>query len=245
MSKPLDLDTIKARLAAACPGPWKGFTFRRPIDGNCYVIVREDDPHVIAATLVPQYGDNDTAVMLLHAREDMDALVAEVERLRQTLDATEKECDQWHDAALDRRQALHDAGALRTGVYLALSPEGGVNGWRPSRGVDTLIDLALTVREDAENAEKGAAACDQIVALLDGFPVENPCPEASRVAEILLEVERLRGERAAVVAWLRKIANDTMLDHMTDRQVYARTYSALHRHADRIERGEHRREEEQ
>ena len=78
----LDLDAIKARLAAACPGPWKGFTFRRPIDGNCYVIVREDDPHVIAATLVPQYGDNDTAAMLLHSRADMEALVAEVERLR-------------------------------------------------------------------------------------------------------------------------------------------------------------------
>ena len=49
-------------------------------------------------------------------------------------------------------------------------------------------------------------------------------------------------ERAAVVAWLRKSANDTMLDPMTDRQVYARTYSALHRHADEIERGGHRNE---
>lgn len=78
-----ELNAIKARLDAALPGPWKGFTFRRPIDGNCYIIVREDDPHVIAATLVPQYGDNDTAVMLLHARADMDALVAEVERLRE------------------------------------------------------------------------------------------------------------------------------------------------------------------
>lgn len=80
-----ELNAIKARLAAACPGPWKGFTFRRPIDGNCYVLVREDDPRTVAAMLVPQYGDNDTAVMLLHSRADMDALVAEVERLRTLL----------------------------------------------------------------------------------------------------------------------------------------------------------------
>jgi hypothetical protein len=88
----IDLDAIKARLAAACPGPWTGMTVRRAIDGNCLAIVREhpDGEHesmkgstlTIAATLLPQYGDNDTAVMLLHSRADMDALVAEVERLR-------------------------------------------------------------------------------------------------------------------------------------------------------------------
>lgn len=182
------------------------------------------------------------------------------------------------------RQALSDAEATLTGAYFALRPEGGVNGWRPSRGVDPLIDLALTVREDAEgaasgrgyradlslddircdvldtgwplgddtdpertprrlvrevlaelahardqrdnlqaacdrlranadarerflrregdrlraaerdaeDAEKGAAACDQIVALLDGIPVEAPCPEAARVTALLSERDRLR-----------------------------------------------------
>lgn len=78
----LDLDAIKARLAKACPGPWKGGTLRDPLSGDCYMLVRADDPTVIAATLRPQYGDNDTAVMLLHSRADMDALVAEVEYLR-------------------------------------------------------------------------------------------------------------------------------------------------------------------
>ena len=146
-----------------------------------------DEELSIIRASVPKYGGG-----------HMKALIAEVETLRQTLDATEKERDQWHDAALDRRQALHDADALRTGVHLALSPEGGVNGWRPSRGVDALIDLALTVREDAEDAERGAAACDQIVALLDGIPVEAPCPEAARVAALLAEVERLRADLDAL-----------------------------------------------
>ena len=87
-----ELNAIKARLAAALPAPWTGMTVRRWLDGDCLAIVREhpDGEHksmkgtalTVGATLLPRYGDNDTAVMLLHAREDMDALVAEVERLR-------------------------------------------------------------------------------------------------------------------------------------------------------------------
>ena len=46
------------------------------------MLVREDDPRVCGAVLFSRYTDNDTAVMLLHSRADMDALVAEVERLR-------------------------------------------------------------------------------------------------------------------------------------------------------------------
>ena len=96
----LDLDAIKARLAAACPGPWTGMAVRRFIDGDCLAIVREhpEGEHksekgttlTIAATLVPQYGDNDTATMLLHSRADMDALVAEVERLWCRVDDLER-----------------------------------------------------------------------------------------------------------------------------------------------------------
>ena len=87
-----ELNAIKARLAAALPAPWTGTTIRRSLDGDCLAIVREhpDGEHTsmkgtaltVGATLLPRYGDNDTAVMLLHSRADMDALVAEVERLR-------------------------------------------------------------------------------------------------------------------------------------------------------------------
>lgn len=108
----IDLDAIKARLAAACPGPWTGMTVKRFIDGDCLAIVREhpEGSHksekgttlTIAATLLPQYGDNDTAAMLLHSRADMDALVAEVERLRAEVAASEAR----------RLQLLDDAGGL-------------------------------------------------------------------------------------------------------------------------------------
>ena len=86
----IDLDAIKARLAKACPGPWVGGTLRDPLSGDCLMFMREDDPTVIAATLRPQYGDNDTAAMLLHSRADMDALVAEVERLWCRVDDLER-----------------------------------------------------------------------------------------------------------------------------------------------------------
>ena len=112
----IDLDAIKARLAAACPGPWTGMTVRRAIDGNCLAIVREhpDGEHesmkgftlTIAATLVPQYGDNDTAVMLLHSRADMDALVAEVERLRGVNDDLRLMVDGLETAAHEERAAV-------------------------------------------------------------------------------------------------------------------------------------------
>lgn len=89
----LDLDVIKARLDAACPGPWSGMTIKRPIDGPCLAIVREhaagdrvsqDGARLtVAATLIPHFGDRATATMLLHARADIETLLAEVERLRE------------------------------------------------------------------------------------------------------------------------------------------------------------------
>lgn len=78
----IDLEPIKARLAKACPGPWVGGTLRDPLSGDCLMFMREDDPRVCGAVLFSRYTDNDTAVMLLHSRADMDALVAEVEYLR-------------------------------------------------------------------------------------------------------------------------------------------------------------------
>lgn len=56
-----------------------------------------------------------------------------------------------------------------------------------------------TAEQDARDAEQGAAACDQIESLLDGVSLENPCPEAARVAALLSERDRLRAE----VSYLR------------------------------------------
>jgi hypothetical protein len=101
----LDLDAIKARLAAACPGPWVGGVLRRSIDGNCYMLVREADPRTIAATLLPQYGDDATANMLLHAWGDVDALIAEVERLRAQRALDNDELARAYDMGRDKATA--------------------------------------------------------------------------------------------------------------------------------------------
>jgi len=106
--------------------------------------------------------------------------------------------------------------------------------------------VARLEKDDEEQAE-ASATWDQAEAILDGFDVGVPRPGAKRVADLLAEVERLRelllnagwpreadgiaelalqAERAAVVAWLR--------EHGDQRRAVL---------ADRIERGEHRKEE--
>ena len=108
----LDLDAIKARFAAACPGPWVGGVLRRSIDGNCYMLVREADPRTIAATLLPQYGDDATANMLLHAWGDVDALVAEVERFRAQRVLDNDELARAYDMGRDNERAATVAHLL-------------------------------------------------------------------------------------------------------------------------------------
>ena len=56
---------------------------------------------------------------------------------------------------------------------------------------------------------------------------------------LIEEVERLRGERAAVVAWLRRRAEQLMADDSAIITAHVVRYFAID-----IERGEHHREEE-
>ncbi len=75
----LDLDAIEARANAAAPGPpwgWAVSDDRRWVD----VTARGHD-RVIATTY-----DDDLAAFIAHARTDVPALVAEVRRLRESLD---------------------------------------------------------------------------------------------------------------------------------------------------------------
>jgi hypothetical protein len=65
----LDLDAIKARAEAAIDGPW--------IADDVYVTTESGDLLSDAPDAAA------TAVFIAHAREDVPALVAEVERLRQ------------------------------------------------------------------------------------------------------------------------------------------------------------------
>ncbi len=61
--------------------------------------------------------------------------------------------------------------------------------------------------------------------------------DAAQTAALVAEVERLRGERAAVVAWLREHGSGAWLEHG------GLSLVCLDEIADKFERGEHRREE--
>lgn len=78
MTGPLDLEPIKARLAAAAPGPW--------------YVTSEDGigDERGAAIAVGPYGvgiDEPDAALIAHAPTDIAALIAEVERLRDGLES--------------------------------------------------------------------------------------------------------------------------------------------------------------
>lgn len=80
----LDLEAIKARCEAATPGPWVNTGGRFPkINGGpiggCDV-----------ATLF--FADGADAAFIAHAREDVPALVAEVERLQKAVAAEREAC---------------------------------------------------------------------------------------------------------------------------------------------------------
>jgi len=64
------------------------------------------------------------------------------------------------------------------------------------------------------------------------------------VEKLVTEVEHLRGERAAVVAYVRSEANQPRPIEAGERALSPSGRGLLLFYADRIERGEHRREEE-
>ena len=108
----IDLDAIKGRLAAAAPGPWKPMIVRRSIDGDCVALVQADAPNCIVATIIPQYSERETIPLLVAARADMDALVAEVERLRAERHLDNADLAQAYDFARDKATAKERAAVV-------------------------------------------------------------------------------------------------------------------------------------
>ncbi len=83
----LDLEPIKARLAAATPGPWGFHVLPQPVGITVATIHSEQGPRETCWTvdLPPEIGGMGTekdAEFIANAPEDIAALVAEVERLR-------------------------------------------------------------------------------------------------------------------------------------------------------------------
>lgn len=93
-----DLETIKARLTAAIPGPWYVDESLRGVEAQAYGYPVE----VVAWT------GRAEAVLIAHAPADIGALVAEVERLREARDAERKRADSLA-LAYREQQGVNDA----------------------------------------------------------------------------------------------------------------------------------------
>lgn len=85
----LDLEAIKQREAAATPGPWVLADGSRGFTPGCTIFEGDNSGRVIAytasmgASLERLQADG---AFIAHAREDVPALVAEIERLRTALE---------------------------------------------------------------------------------------------------------------------------------------------------------------
>lgn len=86
---PLDLDAIKARAAAATRGPWRYGPWRGN-RGRTLAMVRT--PHGCLFNDWSGINDDADGEFVAHARADVDALVAEVERLRDDEDKAKHQC---------------------------------------------------------------------------------------------------------------------------------------------------------
>jgi len=105
---PEELAAIRARAEAATPGPWRGVPGRYilPDDWNHRYTAHQ----VIEGCIYNPNAENDHA-FIAHAREDIPALVAEVERLqaelarlRPVVEAARVyyQTTEWHDDACER-----------------------------------------------------------------------------------------------------------------------------------------------
>jgi hypothetical protein len=107
----IDIAAIKARADRARPGPW----FRK----DEHVIADDDHARLISTVCdwddVPQqYRD---AEFIAHAREDVPALIAEVERLRAAVDATAADTQRYvADHLADARVEVERLSAQRQTV---------------------------------------------------------------------------------------------------------------------------------
>jgi len=108
--EPLDLDAIRARAEAATAGPWAAWLDQDGADhmhgllmvGNAAAVIPDGESYVdgvdvnpIAHTYTPEDRE-----FIAHAREDIPALLAKVERLRRDRDEWEVDSRGWRKEAV-------------------------------------------------------------------------------------------------------------------------------------------------
>ena len=83
---PERLDAIRERVGSATEGPWSHWSGWDQWDYSIMSCGADDVPTV--ASVIPELDDS---IFIAHAREDVPALLAEVERLRAALDQKENQ----------------------------------------------------------------------------------------------------------------------------------------------------------
>ena len=172
MSEPMtadDLDAIRARVEAATEGPWEAFatTVAARVDtgcrGGCSGL---PGVHETACGWEDVAGAADRdATFIAHARTDVPALLAEVERLRAGIEAL---ADEWEAGQAANREAFSKS------VWLPYDPPG------PAHLRALLTRPAPTVDAEAVGptfTERQAAAWPEAVArvnLHDAYAPEDP-----------------------------------------------------------------------
>lgn len=106
-----DLAEIKARCEAATPGPWDYDEMHQEIttpysSDQYWLIVSEARQTPDQDYPVDQFGHTYDAnfAFIAHAREDIPALLAEVERLMEDVDALHRECARLYEIEDEHRK---------------------------------------------------------------------------------------------------------------------------------------------
>lgn len=178
----IDLDAIKARAEAATPGPWvREWAF------STHFVVPEAAERVadgnVARLKAHQRAD---AEFIAHAREDVPALLAEVERLRRELAAEQTRRGRARAAfdefartsAEELRQALAEVERLRHNAAALVEAKGA--SW--ADGYETGCSMSHSLGCDAVAAERDQLR-EEVERLRDAQAPEGPVlplPDACR-----------------------------------------------------------------
>lgn len=112
-TEPLDLDAIEARADAATRAPWSVIVSNSKATAIGYSplggLLREVDPNEITVGTVMRGQNLHDLAFVMHAREDIPALIAEVRRLREGHASTSEYRVTYEDGQFDQFDSARDA----------------------------------------------------------------------------------------------------------------------------------------
>lgn len=130
---PLDLDVIRARADATTPGPYQVDNIGGDPGVGVGILSHEIDFRLVEGGREQGFRD---AEFFVHARTDVLALVAEVERLRAEVAMTARTAPAWDE------EAVTDEALSRARAALAQASPSQMTPWI-ARLVDEVVDSTL------------------------------------------------------------------------------------------------------